>query len=185
MANPKASISPAADRVILKCLEKDKNNRFADVSQLSGALTELMTQIDIPAYTPAPPVVAHATPQRKQAPAELIETRRGEMPNLAPPAMPHMQQQVAQSSPGIPMHPGQSMGGMPQNYPTPVPMSSQNLSMGQGMAPQQMNPQYPAASSIGYQMHPPAKASKMWLWVVIALLALGAAAGAVLAIVMK
>ena len=34
-ANPKASLPPAADRVILKCLEKDKNNRYADVTALS------------------------------------------------------------------------------------------------------------------------------------------------------
>jgi serine/threonine-protein kinase len=40
VASPKTRIPASADRVILKCLEKDPKNRFADVSQLSVALQE-------------------------------------------------------------------------------------------------------------------------------------------------
>ncbi|HSK01807.1 MAG TPA: serine/threonine-protein kinase, partial [Kofleriaceae bacterium] len=43
-ANPKVQIPPSADRVILKCLEKDKNNRFPDVSQLALALQEVIAE---------------------------------------------------------------------------------------------------------------------------------------------
>ncbi|MEO8704738.1 MAG: serine/threonine-protein kinase, partial [Kofleriaceae bacterium] len=41
-ANAKASIPQQADRVILKCLEKDKNNRFADVTALAAGLQEVL-----------------------------------------------------------------------------------------------------------------------------------------------
>ncbi|MCX5743162.1 MAG: serine/threonine-protein kinase [Proteobacteria bacterium] len=42
VANPKQNIPASADRVILKCLEKDKNNRFPDVSALAIALQDLI-----------------------------------------------------------------------------------------------------------------------------------------------
>src|SRR6185436_19746305 len=41
-ACPQANLPRAADRAILKCLEKDKDHRFADVSQLSVMLQEVI-----------------------------------------------------------------------------------------------------------------------------------------------
>ncbi|MCX5743161.1 MAG: hypothetical protein NT062_11775 [Proteobacteria bacterium] len=86
---------------------------------------------------------------------------------------------VAQSSPAIPLQANQSMG-MPQGGYGSSPGIPNS---GVGLAPQQS---YPSASGVGYQMpNMPKSGSKTWLWVLIGLLALGAAAGAVLAIVMK
>ena len=119
-----ANIPPSADRVILKCLEKDKNNRYADVTAMSAALQEVLDSAKEPA---APPVVNIniSTPQRgspmpqqmqPQQP-ELLETRRGDMPrNLPPPPLPNGAQQQQQH--GRMVTPS---GGSPrlQGYPPP------------------------------------------------------------------
>ncbi|HMG23044.1 MAG TPA: hypothetical protein VK607_17030, partial [Kofleriaceae bacterium] len=54
-ANPKAGLPKAADRAILKCLQKDKNNRFPDAKGPAGLITAQLKQ------TPAPP--SQACPQ--------------------------------------------------------------------------------------------------------------------------
>jgi eukaryotic-like serine/threonine-protein kinase len=41
-ANPKAALPLAADKVILKALEKDKNNRHADVTAMAAGLQEVL-----------------------------------------------------------------------------------------------------------------------------------------------
>src|SRR5205814_4731268 len=56
-ANPKTGLPPAADKVILKALEKDKNNRHADVSAMAVALQEVLDQAreaSNPMATPLP-----------------------------------------------------------------------------------------------------------------------------------
>ena len=85
-ANPKAGLPPAADRAILKCLEKDKNNRHADVTQLANALQEVLDA----ARESSPNIAVPGAALRMPPPggAELLETRRGDMPNIAPPPMP-------------------------------------------------------------------------------------------------
>ena len=83
-ACPQANLPRAADRAILKCLEKDKNNRYPDVSALAIALQEVIA---------APASELSAVQQLQLAvgrtpSVDMLETRRGEMPNVLPPAMP-------------------------------------------------------------------------------------------------
>jgi len=184
-ANPKANLPPAADRAILKCLEKDKNNRYADVTALASALQDVVVH-DTPVTTASLSGGAHRVPQ------EMLETRRGtEMPRVAPPTMPANAVGMVQSSPAL---------QMPRNMPTPasgspmVPMhaSPQAIPMASPMPMQQRPPiaqgSYPAAAP---QDHPLAVArrrqpsSKKWIWWVLALLALGAGAGAAAALLFQ
>jgi serine/threonine-protein kinase len=85
---PKANLPPAADRAILKCLEKDKANRYVDVSALAIALQEVMaapppvTELEAIQQLPIP------GSHRSSMSADMLETRRGELPNMLPPAMP-------------------------------------------------------------------------------------------------
>ena len=68
-ASPASGLTRAADRAILRCLEKDKNQRFPDVTQLAAALQEAITGADVE------DVVATAV-ARPQAAAERSEPRR-------------------------------------------------------------------------------------------------------------
>jgi serine/threonine protein kinase len=185
-SSAKANLPPGADRVILKCLEKDKNNRYADVSALSFALQEVVTQLS---NELAAAQFAANTPSTvsgvRVAPADLLETRRGEMPQMPPPPMPVG---AAQSSAGMmPMGPPQGTplprvqtpaGGVQQ---VPMPYPPQQPSYGAGPAP---SPKYPQASISMLQTHVGRRGSSTrWIWWVVALLVLGAAAGAVLALV--
>jgi hypothetical protein len=113
--------------VILKCLEKDKNSRFADVSALAAGLQDVINQSssELPASSSRP-----SLSPRQPAPPELVETRRGEMPNIVPPSMPANQptplqmQPMGSPPPMQPMHapPPQHMNG-PGAMPTPFPMA--------------------------------------------------------------
>ncbi len=168
-ANPKVGLPQAADRVILKCLEKDKNNRFADVTQLANALQEAI--VSEAGFSPS----ASQSQVPRVAPAELLETRRGEMPNTAPPPMPSDMPTPIPSTPGprqIPTPPRGSLQPTPPQAMSPMPQMSANSSG--AMLPMT----YPQAAP--YQQLQPASSTK-WIWWVIGLLALGAAAGAVLA----
>ena len=83
-ANPKVQLPAAADQVILKCLEKDKNNRYADVTQLSNALQDVIAQSSAE-------LAASQSGDRAPArgsPPEMLETRRGDLPNMVAPAIP-------------------------------------------------------------------------------------------------
>ncbi len=218
-ANPKANLPAAADRVILKCLEKDKANRHADVTALALALDEVIHSAHLPQQAqpqpqmPQAPVIGTPAPPRPQsAAADLLETRRGDMPNLAPPPMPQAMMQnntpmppmmggtgtglpplAAQSSPALNQYNPNASMGMQQYGSSPTnqaynpgmsPAMSPNMHMGNpGSNP--ANPQYPSAAGVGYHMAPVGKKSNTWVWIVVGLLALGAAAGAVLAVVMK
>ena len=85
-ACPQANLPRAADRAILKCLEKDKANRYADVSALSVALQEVMSsQSSEHAALAQKSIAVGRVPT-----ADMLETRRGELPNVLPPAMPIM-----------------------------------------------------------------------------------------------
>jgi serine/threonine protein kinase len=112
LATPKAQLPKAADRAILKCLEKDKNNRYPDVSALAAALQGVVTgesselaalkQLQIP-------ISQNRSPQSS---SDMLETRRGELPNMAPPPLPMtpVQQQLP-TTPG--MQPERSSGIAP------------------------------------------------------------------------
>ena len=178
VAYPKASLPAQADKVILKCLEKSKENRYADVSALSFALQEVVTHASTELAVLS---AAASSSNRMPSGPEMLETRRGEMPNLPPPQMPQHSPFAAHSSPhGQPFHANTPSGEVqplqPQQYP---PMQNAGPSMGQ--------PMYPQASVAQMQSHMPRApgSSSKWIWWVLALLALGAGAGAVLAIVMR
>ncbi len=213
-ANPKVSLPPAADRVILKCLEKDKNNRYPDVSALSAALTEVLSSSsDVFAAQKSNP--AH----HRHAPPEMLETRRGDPPPMQPPAMPQGQGQPQHQSlnpqPSPHSHPGHAPHGSPQmvssgeqqqrHFPrgptppgdsTPLPPQQSFPQMPmhmQGSSPHhaplqapnpyvsQGQPNYPQAASHTALVGNKPASSKRWVWFVLALLVLGASAGAILA----
>jgi len=167
-ANPKANLPQAADRVILKCLEKDKNNRWPDVSQLATALQEVIS-------SELPQPSASQSQAQRLAPPELMETRRGEMPHLQPPAIPASNPKHAH--PTAPNGPRSTPAGGVPLHATPVPAAYP-----QQLAPANMPMAYPQAAQ--YQQQPKAGGSKI-VWWIIGLLALGAAAGAILALVMR
>ena len=206
--NPKANLPQAVDRVILKCLEKNKDNRHADVTALSFALQEVVTNTSAEMQA-----LSASTSQASRMGPELLETRRGDLPSMMPPpALP----QAQMSSPHMPMQhnlasppPGQMMMPPPaQPSPFAVQSSPQLQPLNAGMSgampygaqpqpqyPVVQNPQammnsgvpmYPQASQAQLQQHGGAPtASVKWIWWVVGLLALGAAAGAVLALVMR
>ncbi len=192
-AIPKANLPQAADRVILKCLEKDKNNRYADVSALAFALTEVVTHTSTELAALSASQGASSGSSNRLAGPELLETRRGDMPNLPPPSMP-MHQASAQSQPGLPgMGPAMS-GHMQQNAPQsnpgyPPAQMAPMAQIGSGASQSPLTP-YPQASAAqiqghGQASHPKAPGSSKWMWWVVGLLVLGAGAGAVLALVMR
>ncbi|MBA3394116.1 MAG: protein kinase [Deltaproteobacteria bacterium] len=169
VANPKVGLPQAADRVILKCLEKDKANRYADVTQLAGALQDAI--LSEAGFGPS----ASQSQAPRLAPSELLETRRGEMPNTSPPPMPGDMRTPIPSTPGPRMIPTPPAGSLQPMAPPPAmsPMSSQSSG---AMLPMT----YPQAAPYQQQLQPAASSTK-WIWWIIGLLALGAAAGAVLA----
>jgi serine/threonine-protein kinase len=152
-ANPKSGLPQDADRVILKCLEKDKNNRYPDVSALAAAAAEVAEQW----RDGMGQVVSPSSSARMRPTPEPGELRRGDAASgsLPPPvgafaaAAAAATQDAAHNAPSARMPP---------------------------------QPLVPVNQSLDYE--PPAS-SKRWIWWVLGLLALGAVAGAVLALVMK
>ncbi|HTR56397.1 MAG TPA: protein kinase [Kofleriaceae bacterium] len=195
-ANPKANVPPAADRAILKCLEKDKNNRYADVTAFSVAMQEVLDSTREASNPFAVPVSPNSSARIKPAP-ELLETRRGDPPAaIAPPAMPGFN--AAPTAPAMgsplaqpaPMHmridtPGRGASALqPQGMAIPTPQPYPNAAEYPGPAPA-------PAQFAGSMAQTPAAyvgaapSSTRWIWWVVGLLALGAIAGAVLALAMK
>src|ERR1043166_9803810 len=129
-ACPAAMLSRAADRAILKCLEKDKNNRYPDVSALAVALQEVISgqsselsalkQMQIPVSPNRAPVSA----------VDMLEPRRGDPPNVQAPAMPPSPMPSPRPQPSPPQalqampqalspSPGLAMSGPPPGTPVP------------------------------------------------------------------
>lgn len=206
-ANPQANLPPAADRAILKCLEKDKNNRHADVTHFAQALQEVLDSArgsnPHMAHVPAAASSARLPPPPVN---DMLETRRGDMPNVAPPpvpmssgAMPPQSQPhghahahaaphapgLAQAHAGLTPQPLTPAGGAPMMHPTGYPQAAPTHAPPQAPIayPQAQPHMYPAGASTTEVTH--AAGSKKWIWWVVVLLALGAAAGAVLALVMQ
>ena len=211
-ANPKAALPKAADRAILKCLEKDKNNRYPDVSALSIALQEVVTnlsselaalkqmQLPIPVGASYPP----------QSTVDMLETRRGDLPNMAPPPLPMTTMPGMQGLPGMPGMSGDRssgiapMGGHMAHGPGPVqhlpsvmtpPSGSPFAPQGMPHTPYPMVPAgsvmqggpmpmgtYPHAAPYPARAAAPGRSSKKIVWWVIALLAIGAGVGTAMAL---
>jgi eukaryotic-like serine/threonine-protein kinase len=188
-ANAKAHLPPLADRVILKCLEKDKNNRYADVTQLAHALQDVLDSTREQSNPLATPLPAASASRLTPPPsgAELLETRRGEMPNLAPPAMPMAGAVQRPNTPVSGMPVMSPMMGQPPVMQTPYPMAAGQPSHAAAPVPMV----YPQAQPHMYPGGGPptdvtsAQGSSKWILWVVVLLALGAGAGAVLALVMQ
>ncbi|HEX5061760.1 MAG TPA: serine/threonine-protein kinase [Kofleriaceae bacterium] len=187
-AHPKANLPPQADRTILKCLEKDKNNRYADVTQFSHALQEVLDAArdqSNPLATPLPMAAQSSSSRASPPPAgmDLLETRRGEMPNMAPPPMPSAGASVPAMQRGVTPGVGTPMTPMmnPHVPATPYPQAPANHDH-QLQYPQAQPHMYPAGAQTEVN---PTQGSKKWIWWIVALLALGAGAGAVLALVMQ
>jgi hypothetical protein len=179
--------------VLLKALEKDKNNRHADVTAMAAALQEVLDRAK-EASSPAmmPPVGASASspamPPAGANPSVMSEMRNelsqhlGAAPEMPPAGGAPLGVKINTPQPGSPpANPQASL--TPTSYPqAPAPAP------GPSIAPVPA-PQYPQASPNMYppsvQHRRPAKSSTKWIWWVVGLLALGAAAGAVLALVLR
>jgi serine/threonine-protein kinase len=187
VANPKAALPPNVDRVILKALEKDKNNRYPDVTAMAAALQEVLDHAREASNPLAQPLPSASSSANRAAPADMLETRRGEMPQMAPPPVPHAPPM------GMHMHPHTPGHGVPITpqaipYPQASPQNAVERIAPAAMPPMPM--QYPQAQPSMYpgasQMTAPMAAKKSTLiWWIVGLLVLGAAGGAVLALVMR
>jgi serine/threonine-protein kinase len=113
-AYPQADLPPAADRAILKCLEKDKNNRFPDVSALAIALQDVIAGQAAEAVGKRQ--VAAGSNRAQASTADMLETRRGDLPNLMPPPpmpiSPSQAQIQARPLPGLGSSPGAPSPGL-------------------------------------------------------------------------
>jgi serine/threonine protein kinase len=212
-ANPKVQLPPAADRVILKCLEKDKNNRYADVTQLSAALQEVMAE-----HAPAANQSGAHPPIAATRPGVTDETRRAEPPPKVLPAtpLPHAGPPAVQPTPlPQPMPHAPPGGGL---RPAPISQTPAPLGHGPGGAlqptPQPVTPVPHAGGGSPYNAggnHAPAGAalaapaayphlapyphptpyptaparSMAWIWWLIGLLVLGAGFGALVAVLVS
>jgi serine/threonine protein kinase len=208
-ANPKAQLPGAADRAILKCLEKDKNNRYPDVSALSIALQEVMTgqssELAALKHMQIP-----AGQNRGSHGPDLLETRRGELPNMSPPAMPPTQGGELRPEAASGLAPVGARGpqvimtpqvGSPLFSPRPVPSTplpgsppapyppAPSLAPPPGMHGAQATPMPMPMGSYPPVAHYPRtgvrRSSTKIVWWLIALLVLGAGAGAVVALLVS
>jgi serine/threonine-protein kinase len=187
VANPKAALPQAVDRVILKALEKDKNNRYPDVTAMAAALQEVLDHAREASSPMAAPLPSANASNNRLAPADLLETRRGELPQIAPPPVPQAPQPMAMH--GHPHTPAHDIAQMPPSQPIPYPQASPQNAVDR-IAPAPLPMQYPQAQPSMYpgasQMAAPAAGKKSTLiWWIVGLLVLGAAGGAVLALVMR
>jgi serine/threonine-protein kinase len=204
-ARPELGFPYGVDAVIAKCLEKDKNNRFADVSAMATAVGEVLSSGGTWSAAPAP-AGAGAPAPRPAAPKHApIETVRGEPMNVgAPPPMPPPAMGGAGpmgafggNTPAPPqqMPPPGAYGAPPMQpaYPNaPYPPQPQMPMAAPGSHPNMMpRPSYsggaapPAGPPPGESTAPVDFAqpgTNKWVWIVVALLVLGGAVGAILAV---
>jgi len=174
--NLSGSIPASVDKVLLKCLEKDKNNRHADVTHLAQAAQAALAELP-------PASKARSSP-------DVLETQHGQPTNLqAPPAMPVAPMAVnlgtgpvAGGAPQMQHAHGPGLGGHlhggvngpgygPGPGPAPVPQPIGPA----GSGPQGWNP------GASYNSGPVPATSTRWVWFALGLLVLGAVTGAVLA----
>jgi serine/threonine-protein kinase len=178
-ANPKAGLPAVGDRVILKCLEKDKNNRFPDVVALAAALQEALETVRERTNPFAQAVSSN--PGVSSSSQDMLETVRGDVPMSPRPPMP-LPEHAAVASPHLVGHAqfNTSGTGVPKRatpYPRPVSpaVSNSAISTASSGAPY---------SNADTEITPTQSRSRIWWWI-LGLLVLGAAAGAVLAFVMQ
>jgi eukaryotic-like serine/threonine-protein kinase len=203
-ACPSAGLPRAADRAILKCLEKDKTNRYPDVTALAAALHEAMAgpSAELEALQQLPVPGAH---HGAAFGPDLLETRRGELPNLSPPSLPASTLPGAGTVPGDrgsglaqpprPGAPGPHAGHGPAGHsghatppvgaPFVHPMTPARYPGGPAPA---THGRAPVAMQLGAQppqARPAGVASSKLIWWVLALLVVGAGVGTVMALLLK
>jgi len=195
-APPHAPLPKAADRAILKCLEKDKNNRYPDVTALAVALQEVIAS---PHSDLSAPNQAQLSPHRTPQPlSDLLETRRGDLPNLPPPpvSMDSMPGMPAERTAGLaPMAahiaPPPMFRQRPMTPPPPSPLVSPpgpydppgatGTPFHGGAMPSPMS-MYPQPAGYPSGRGGTSRSSKKLVWWVIALLAIGAGVGTAMAL---
>ncbi len=189
-ANPKANLPAQADRVILKCLEKDKNNRHADVTQMAEAMQEVLDQAREQSNPLTAPLTSANSSSRlpPQGGAEMLEMRRGDMPQLAPmPGGAALQQAGmganAQSPALLGVRIATPGGGTPvlqgqQQYPQPGNHAVDRVGPIMNYPPAQ-----PQMANGAAEVRPtmPGGGNSKLVWWVVGLLVLGAGVGAVAA----
>lgn len=154
-------IPPVADKIILKCLEKDRNNRYADVTALATAVQEALQGSGQDVHSG---VAAGEEPRRPHS-APLGEAMQ----------LPHLPQAVPSAMTKSPPHSAASPGTAPHPVPGLAPMVPARTPPG-GPMPQRA----PTPSS--QPLEPVGVASRRsWIWVMCGVVVLGAAAGAALA----
>jgi len=179
LVNANGNIPPGVDRILLKCLEKDKNNRFADVHTLARAVADCVAAGG--QWGADAPIVA---PQAKVG----METRKNEpavMGGMGPPPL--------QSSPSyqqLPPQPMQPQMHTPQPMQPPQPMMHTPQPMQpphQMMQPQPMGPSTAQVQpmSVPASTHAALQASRggsrTWIFIVIGVILLGGVVGGLIA----
>jgi serine/threonine-protein kinase len=212
--SPKAALPAGADRAILKALEKLKENRHADVSAMAEALQEVLDHAKEQS-NPSMQAMSAASSQANRMGADMLETRKGEMPHVLPPAVPPGTNAMGQQN-----GPGQSYPMMPPaGTPNPNPALRANtpghgapvgpqplgpmpphaygshmqtpnpyggqMGQGQGMGAPMLT--YPQASPAMYgeTLRTREPRATRWIWWLVGLLVLGGVAGAAVALLMN
>ncbi len=185
-ANPNVSVPPVVDKIILKCLEKDKNNRYADVTALATAVQEAL----LGAGAGGPPILA---PDERRAPsapygrAGTPEPMVGQLGGPGASPSPLVVPAVPSPMPVVAQHPAPPVATVPHlpQTPVPSPVPSQGSSpypvplapMTPGMPPPAPTPPASARAIVE-----PRGGKQTWIWVIVGVVVLGAVAGAVLAL---
>jgi eukaryotic-like serine/threonine-protein kinase len=182
VANPSVGLSPAVDRLLLKCLEKDRNQRYADVSAFANAITELLqstTGESAPAKAARnemTPVPAAAPPMNVPQPMQhMTSSPLATTPGFGPSAMPSAKHVAGPVSAGN-FAPGPYSNPMQPQFP-PQPMQPMQGAVMQGY-PQNFSSGPAGASYPGSASLPP---KRNWFVIGALLVAVGISAGAVLA----
>jgi serine/threonine-protein kinase len=143
---PQAQLSDAADRVIMKCLEKDKHNRFADVSLLAAALQDALSESS-ERTEPAPRAEparggGHGTPR---APAPAPAPAPGPAPGAA--ASPYPAAAGASHAALVGLSAGEAAAVAPSGAAGAAPGGTLP---GPGLVPVGAAPPYAGAHGAGY-----------------------------------
>ncbi|MEZ4359752.1 MAG: protein kinase [Kofleriaceae bacterium] len=179
--NVAAQLPPSVDKVVLKCLEKDKNNRYADVTALATAVQEALqgahNQGEEPWRPPTGPIADVAPGFAPMQLPHLPQTGHpGGVPVPASAAVPAVippagSAPVAVASLGGPLAP--LAPRTPQGYPGARP--------GTGPVPSGPAVHVRPLTQTSHPQEPLGESQRPWIWVMLGVVALGAAAGAALA----
>lgn len=204
-ANPSVVCPPIADKIILKCLEKDRNNRYADVTALATAVQEALQSAA--AMSPNGGLGmderrAGSGSQGEVAPAPYQPMQLPHLPQVPPQVspVPGLPAQMVQAQPSsavptaippsgsapYPIPGGPPLAPMAPRSPTNRPLTGPIVGAmghvpisgsGPGTPPHSMTPPQPMAP-VG------SDSQRTWVMVMIIVVLLGAVAGAALAILL-